>query len=54
MITGIDHLGIAVKSLEASNPCEKALSLSCEGKEEVATKVRTAFFNINGVHIELC
>ena len=55
MITGIDHLGIAVKSLEASIPLyEKALGLSCEGKEEVASqKVRTAFFNVNGVHIEL-
>lgn len=55
MITRIDHIGIAVKSLEdAVKYYENALGLKCEGIEEVADqKVRTAFFNVGGVHIEL-
>jgi len=55
MITSIDHLGIAVKSLEETVPIyEKALGLRCLGREEVASqKVRTAFFDVGGVHLEL-
>jgi len=55
MITKIDHIGIAVPSLEEAIPFyEKALGLKCEHIEEVATqKVRTAFFEVGEVHIEL-
>lgn len=55
MIQKIDHLGIAVKSLDEMIPYyEQALGLQCEGKEEVESqKVRTAFFNVGGVHLEL-
>jgi len=55
MIKKIDHLGIAVKSLdEAVAYYEKALGLKCEHREEVASqKVRTAFFTVGDVHIEL-
>jgi len=55
MITKIDHLGIAVNSLDESIPYyEKTLGLTCEGKEEVESqKVRTAFFACGEVHLEL-
>src|SRR5208283_2456030 len=55
MIQKIDHLGIAVKSLdEAVTYYEKALGLKCEHREEVPSqKVRTAFFRIGEVHLEL-
>jgi methylmalonyl-CoA/ethylmalonyl-CoA epimerase len=55
MITKIDHLGIAVKSLEEAVPIwENALGLKCERIEEVESqKVRTAFFDVGGVHLEL-
>jgi methylmalonyl-CoA/ethylmalonyl-CoA epimerase len=55
MLTKIDHLGIAVRSLDEAIPYyEKALGLKCERIEEIpAQKVRTAFFNIGGVHLEL-
>lgn len=55
MITRIDHLGIAVKSLDETIPFyEKALGLKCEHREEVPSqKVRTAFFHAGEVHIEL-
>ena len=55
MITRIDHLGIAVKSLDETIPYyENALGLKCEHKEEVPSqKVRTAFFHCGEVHIEL-
>jgi methylmalonyl-CoA/ethylmalonyl-CoA epimerase len=55
MITKIDHLGIAVPSLDQAIPYyEKALGLKCEHREEVASqKVRTAFFSVGGVHLEL-
>ena len=54
-IQKIDHLGIAVKSIEAALPYyEKALGLKCEHVEEVPSqKVRTAFFACGDVHIEL-
>ncbi len=55
MLSKIDHLGIAVKSIDEAVPYyEKVLGLKCEGREEVPSqKVRTAFFDIGGVHIEL-
>ena len=55
MITKIDHLGIAVKSLDAAAKYyEGALGLKCSGREEVPSqKVRTAFYDVGGVHIEL-
>lgn len=55
MITKIDHLGVAVKSLDESvNYYERVLGLKCEHREEVpAQKVRTAFFDVGGVHLEL-
>lgn len=55
MLKKIDHLGIAVKSLDEAVPYyEKALGLKCEHREEVASqKVRTAFFSVGEVHLEL-
>ena len=55
MIQSIDHLGIAVRSLDAAVPLyEKALGLRCLGREEVASqRVKTAFFDVGGVHLEL-
>lgn len=55
MITNIDHLGIAVHSLDESIPYyEKVLGLVCEHREEVPSqKVRTAFFKVGEVHLEL-
>ena len=55
MIHKIDHLGIAVKSLEESiRYYEQTLGLKCEHTEEVPSqKVKTAFFDCGGVHIEL-
>ena len=55
MLKKIDHLGIAVRSLDEAIPYyEKALGLKCEHREEVASqKVRTAFFNVGEVHLEL-
>jgi methylmalonyl-CoA/ethylmalonyl-CoA epimerase len=55
MITKIDHLGIAVPSLDqAVSYYEKALGLKCDRREEVASqKVRTAFFTVGDVHLEL-
>ena len=55
MIKQIDHLGIAVHSLDQAVPVyEQARGLRCEHREEVpAQKVRTAFFDVGGVHLEL-
>lgn len=55
MIKQIDHLGIAVHSLDDSiEYYEKALGLKCHGREEVESqKVRTAFFEAGDVHLEL-
>lgn len=55
MITGIDHLGIAVRNLDEAIPrYEGVFGFTCEKIETVASqKVRTAFFDVNGVHIEL-
>src|SRR5690606_36878330 len=55
MLKKIDHLGIAVKSLDDAIPYyEQALGLKCGRIEEVPSqKVRTAFFACGEVHLEL-
>ena len=55
MIEYIDHLGIAVKSIEESLPYyERTLGLKCEAIEEVASqKVKTAFFKVGQTYLEL-
>lgn len=55
MITKIDHIGIAVHSLDETIPYyENVLGLKCHGREEVESqKVKTAFFEAGEVHIEL-
>lgn len=55
MIQRIDHIGIAVKSLEESVPHYRdTLGLGEPHIEEVPSqKVRVAMFDVAGVHIEL-
>jgi methylmalonyl-CoA/ethylmalonyl-CoA epimerase len=55
MIQQIDHIGIAVTSLEEGiRYYEETLGLKCEAIEEVASqKVKTAFFHVGEVHLEL-
>ncbi|MDR1556092.1 MAG: methylmalonyl-CoA epimerase [Tannerellaceae bacterium] len=54
-ITHIEHLGIAVKSIEACLPYyENVLGLKCYNIEVVEDqKVRTAFFKVGQTKIEL-
>lgn len=54
-ITHIEHLGIAVKSIEAALPYyEDVLGLECYAIEEVADqKVKTAFMRVGDTKIEL-
>lgn len=54
-ISHIEHIGIAVKSLEEAIPYyEQVLGLKCYAVEEVADqKVKTAFFKVGDVKIEL-
>ncbi|MDD6210705.1 MAG: methylmalonyl-CoA epimerase [Bacteroidales bacterium] len=54
-ISHIEHLGIAVKSIEAALPYyENVLGLKCYNIEEVADqKVKTAFFKVGQTKIEL-
>ena len=53
--THIEHLGIAVKSLDEAIPFyEKVFGLECYAIEEVAEqKVKTAFFKVGQTKIEL-
>lgn len=53
--THIEHIGIAVKSLDESIPYyEKVLGLACYAIEEVKDqKVKTAFFKVGDTKIEL-
>ncbi len=53
--THIEHLGIAVKSIEAALPYfENVLGLECYAIEEVAEqKVKTAFLKVGETKIEL-
>ncbi|MDD2941992.1 MAG: methylmalonyl-CoA epimerase [bacterium] len=55
MLTRIDHIGIAVRSLEEGIAFyEKTLGLHCEKIEAVESQqVRTAFFALGEVHLEL-
>lgn len=55
MIKKIDHLGIAVNSIEkARDFFENTLGLTCEGIEKVESqKVKTAFYTVGETHIEL-
>ena len=55
MITKIDHLGIAVPSIdETAKYYETTLGLKCLGREEVPSqKVKTAFFQAGETCIEL-
>lgn len=54
-LTHIEHIGIAVKSLEESKKYyEEVLGLECYAVEEVADqKVKTAFFKIGQTKLEL-
>ena len=54
-LTHIEHIGIAVKSLETAIPYyEEKLGLKCYSIEEVKDqKVKTAFFKIGQTKIEL-
>lgn len=54
-ITHIEHLGIAVKSIEEALPYyENVLGLKCYAIEEVADQhVKTAFLKVGGTKIEL-
>ena len=53
--TGVDHIGIAVGSIEnALAFWEKALGIRCTGVEEVQEqKVKTAFLPVGETEIEL-
>ena len=53
--THIEHIGIAVNSLDESIPYyEKVLGLECYAIEEVKDqKVKTAFFKVGDTKIEL-
>ncbi len=55
MIKKIDHLGIAVRSIETARKFyEDVLGLVCEKEETVESqKVRTAFYTVGDIHIEL-
>ena len=55
MLKKIDHLGIAVNSIEkARDFFENTLGLTCEGVETVESqKVKTAFYSVGETHIEL-
>lgn len=54
-INYIEHIGIAVKNLEATVPYyEKLLGVACYAVEEIADqRVRTAFFMVGNTKIEL-
>ncbi len=55
MIEKVDHIGIAVKSLEDGIALyESMLGIKCEKIEVVESQqVKTAFFHIGDMHIEL-
>jgi methylmalonyl-CoA/ethylmalonyl-CoA epimerase len=54
-VKGINHIGIAVRSIEAQRPFyEGALGAIYEGIEEVADqKVKVGFFRVGDVRLEL-
>jgi methylmalonyl-CoA/ethylmalonyl-CoA epimerase len=54
MLTGLDHIGIAVQSIAAVAPVFRALGMTCEGTEDVAEQhVKVAFFRLGDLRIEL-
>lgn len=55
MLTRIDHVGIAVKSLQdAKKLYSNVMGLTLTGEEEIdQQKVKVAFFSIGDTHIEL-
>ena len=54
MLKKIDHIGIAVHSLDEAGAAFAALGLPCECIEEVEDQqVRVAFYRIGDAHIEL-
>jgi len=53
-ILKIDHLGIAVKSIDDSMRAFEALGFVCDGTHDVPTeKVKTAFLPVGESHLEL-
>lgn len=53
-MTGVDHIGIAVRSLDERLALYRALGLEVEGREDVPSeKVRVAFLPAEGTKIEL-
>ncbi|QEG33805.1 methylmalonyl-CoA epimerase [Bythopirellula goksoeyrii] len=54
-VKALNHIGIAVKSIEEQRPFyEQTLGAKFEGYEEVASqKVRVAFFRIDDIRLEL-
>ncbi|MEW6440567.1 MAG: methylmalonyl-CoA epimerase [bacterium] len=53
-ILGIDHVGVAVKNLEAAKKLYQALGIEVSEVEEVAEqKVKVAFLPLEGSEIEL-
>ncbi len=53
-MTGLDHIGIAVASIDERLEFYRAIGLAVDGREEVASeKVRVAFLPIGGTRIEL-
>ena len=54
MIDGVDHIGIAVHSIEEARAFYEALGLEIERIEEVPQEqVRVAFLSCGGTHLEL-
>jgi len=54
MLKKIDHIGIAVCSLEKSLPVFQGLGLEFLGTEEIPSqKVKVAFFQVGDIRIEL-
>jgi len=54
MIRGVDHIGIAVTSIEEGRKLYESMGLKVEGIEEVPEEgVRVAFIPVGGTRIEL-
>jgi methylmalonyl-CoA/ethylmalonyl-CoA epimerase len=54
MIQGVDHIGIAVRSIEEARGAYEALGLTIERIEEVPQEeVRVAFLSCGSTHLEL-
>lgn len=53
-MTKLDHIGIAVRSIDAARAVYEALGLAVEHTETVETqKVRTAFLSVGDANLEL-